>query len=203
MSGAGWKTVEAIELLDTIGTDGFSSLVPRASGLYLWRRRFKAPSAGHPSPADLLQWISDLADQPAAATGPRAVTHCVSLADFRLGGGGLTDAKRDTLRQLSSSPKIRAYICEYVEGLSDFSAPLYIGQTSNISKRVVQHLNGETGLLSYLENRLGLGWDDLEFRYLVLSSRPDEQSRAGAELNELLELIAQRLLSPFGTERAG
>ena len=79
---------------------------------------------------------------------------------------------------------------------------IYFGESNNLYVRVRQHLDGATGLKSYLNEQLGLEWPDVEFRFLVLSEK-SETSEDMKKFQQLIELMAQRLLAPFATERPG
>ena len=53
-----------------------------------------------------------------------------------------------------------------------------------------------------METQLGLSWTEIDFRYLVLSASA-ELSDDARSLLLLMELVTQRVLAPFGTDRPG
>ena len=94
---------------------------------------------------------------------------------------------------------MRKFVVDFVQSLSIFTAPIWIGQTGNLCQRVKQHLDGTTELISYVKT-LGIDLSDLQFHYLPISS---ENKSISTDFIELLEMISQRILAPFGTQRPG
>ncbi len=170
--------------------------------MYLWRRRIVAPERSISSADACEEWINEVVEQPAARIKRKQLTHCVWTDGLQLGGGGLTPEKARTLDEAVRRADRRKLFVRYVEGLSQFTPPIYVGQTGDLRARVGQHLKGDTQLYSYVRDTLALAWEDLDLRYLQVSESASlsDESRV---LLELLELITQRVLAPFGTERPG
>jgi len=121
---------------------------------------------------------------------------------IKIGGGGLTETKMKTLESISGNSQLRGFVINYLESLSQFCPAIYIGKSNNLRVRVKQHLDGETGLVAYIEDLLQLHWQDLQFQFFTTSKNTNMSDQAKAT-QELLELIAQRVLAPFATERPG
>jgi hypothetical protein len=121
---------------------------------------------------------------------------------LQIGGGGLTGDKLATAAAACEKRAVRETLIAFVESLSDFTPILYSGQTNSIAKRTLQHINGETGLQEYVYEVLGLSWEQLEMRYAVLG-KPTDFSNEARSIQELFELVTQRVLAPFATERPG
>ena len=197
-----WKAIHAVELIDAIEANTLEQLVPKKPAVYMWRRRLLAPSSCLSSADACHDWVRDMVSVPAATVSPRRLSHCVWTNGLRIGGGELTHEKQRTLRSVSIQPSQRRLLADYVEALTEFTAPIYVGQTVDLRHRVTTHLKGDTGLSEYVETQLGLSWNELDLRYLTLSGSTDLSDQA-RQLLELLELVTQRVLAPFGTERPG
>ncbi len=96
----------------------------------------------------------------------------------------------------------RKLVVGFVASLRQFSPALYVGQSNNLRLRTANHLNGDTELSEYLVRDLELTWADVELSFCKMSKTSDP-SKASRELQELLEFVAQRSLSPLGTKRPG
>ena len=197
-----WKTQDATELVEAIDSESLDDLLQDRPAVYLWRRRFSAPSGCISDAKTCESWISEVSSQPLGRVRRKSIAPCLWTEGLQVGGGGLSPDKQNTLEAACAARSQRQVLVNFLEGLSDFTQPMYIGQTNNLKVRVKQHLCGETGLQSYVFDTLGLSWDDIQFRYINLSKSKKMSAEARA-LQELLELIAQRSLAPFATERPG
>lgn len=197
-----WKCISGDELADAYSDSTLASLVPKTSGLYVWRRRIASDNRTISSPELCREWLHKLADCPTAVLGERQLSHCVAIKGLSLGGGGLTDEKDSALSLISGQRRLRERTVAIMTSLTKFMPPIYIGETNNFRIRVRDHLRGDTGLKQYVESELMLKWHDLEFHYHELSASTETSDEA-KRVQELLELIAQRALAPFGTVRPG
>jgi len=196
-----WKTIEATELVEAIEEEGLSDLIPAGFGVYCWRRCFHAPSVTSNSAEACKNWILEMATLPAGRLGRSALSHCAWSEGIQVGGGGLTDTKEHTLEKLARERRKRDILVGFVESLSQFTPILYVGE-GDLRRRTKDHLTGTTGLAKYVEDTLGLRWESIQFSFCSLSKSESPSEEVKAVL-ELLELLAQRTLAPFGTERPG
>ena len=197
-----WKCIPGDEMVDAFSESSLSELVPQSSALYLWRRRIVYDPSITSTPQACIDWLEDLAEQPAAVLGTRPLSHCVTIEGLVLGGGGLTHEKRDAIPSATQQRRMRERVARIMSSLTNFMPPLYIGEANNLRMRVHQHLRGDTGLQYYIESSLGLRWADLEMHYHELSRSPNTSAEA-KRIQELLEFLAQRAIAPFGTARPG
>lgn len=197
-----WVCITGDDLIDAHEHSSLNELLPQTSGLYLWRKRVSCSASTASTPEECAEWLLSLAKQPTGVLREQELSHCVKLDGITVGGGGLTREKKNTLPLATSSRAMRVRIVKIMESLTQFMPPIYIGETNNVCKRVSQHFRGETGLEAYVKDSLGLRWLDLEFHYHQLS-RSQSVSDDARRVQELMEFIAQRTLSPFGTERPG
>jgi len=197
-----WKQVDGAELIDALDDQRLSELLPQAAGVYVWRRRLVAPSQCRAGKDAFCEWLENVSMQPLGRITRRPLSHCVWAEGLQVGGGGLTDDKRNTLQTIAISRSAREFVINFVESLSQFTALIYVGQTDNLRVRIRDHLNGDTALHPYVSELLGLEWADLELRFFTTQSSSALGIREKA-FQELLELVAQRLLAPFATTRPG
>lgn len=197
-----WRNLHGGELIDAFEDGTLADLLPRRGGLYLWRRSYFPPLGVRGSADRCREWVHELAGAASARLGKRPLSHCVWLEGLQIGGGGLTDEKTGALESVTGSASGRDVLATFIETLSQFSHPVYVGQADDLLKRIRQHLAGETDLQAYLSETLGLSWPDLDLYFVVLSPNT-ARSEGSRKVLELFELIAQRLLAPFGTRRPG
>ena len=197
-----WKALHATELGDALESSTFDQLVPTQPAVYLWRRKLLAPNSCHSSHSACQDWVKQVVQPPAASLTRRPLSHCVWTNGLQIGGGELTPEKQETLNRVCSQSDRRRVLIDYIETLTAFTTPIYVGQATDLRKRIAQHMKGETALYEYVKDQLHLSWDDLELRYLPLSKSTDLSENARLLL-QLLELVTQRVLAPFGTERPG
>ena len=202
MGALSWQVFDVSELVEAMQDKALGDHIPKAPGVYAWRRKFFVPPGAVTDAEDCSRWIEDLASRPVARLTRRDISPTLATAGLDVGGGGLSAEKLATLAKFRSRRPVREILGQYVEILSELTPPIYIGQTNNFLRRVSQHLSGETGLHSYVHETLGLRWSDLEFRLVKLSATTEISSESRA-VQELLEMVAQRALAPFATERSG
>ena len=196
-----WHVVGGDELSDALSDGGLREIVPQASGLYIWRRRIIAETRATSSASAFCEWMSEVMSHPTALLGESTLSHCVTVAGLTVGGGSLTDDKLETMERAAAGRPMRDRMANLVCSLGQFLPPLYIGEANNLLERTKNHLRGETNLKPYLDT-LDLKWVDVELNYHQLARNVSGSSEA-KQIQEMLELVAQRVLSPFGTVRPG
>ena len=192
-----WETFD-FTTLNEAKNDNLQNFVRCLPGVYIWRRKFLGPSGGANNIDVFTNWVKELTSQPVGKVSSMYLNHCMSIEGVQVGGGGLTPKKDETLSGIKS-PGIRKFVIDFVQSLSFYTAPIWIGQTGNLCQRVKQHLDGATELKSYVKT-LGIDLSDLQFHFFAFSaggSPPDP------DFIKLLEMISQRILAPFGTQRPG
>ncbi len=197
-----WTCFDVVDLVDAANNSRLVDCLPKQPGVYLYKRSLRCPPNCLTSSTDCFAWIKSLTSQPSARLGKRQINHCVWIDGLSIGGGGLTLTKELLASESCKNPKMRRLIVSFVESLSDYMPVIYAGQTDCLLTRTRQHLNGETGLYEYIREMLKLDWTDLELRFMPLAPTTDMSVDARA-VQELLELVTQRILAPFATERPG
>ena len=197
-----WRLLPGPELVDALDERTLADIVPSASGIYIWRRSIRAPLNAQASSHDCSVWIAELTRQPAARLTRRPLSYCVWTEGLQIGGGGLSAAKDRTLRDAAEHRKIRRLLARFTESLSQFVPVIYVGEATSLFVRVRQHLRGETGLQQYIFDELQLTWNEMDLLYFILT-RAEEPTDKARIIQQLFEMIAQRLLAPFATKRPG
>jgi len=192
-----WKTID-FTILNEARDDSLQNVVASCPAIYIWRRKFLGPSGGANNVEVFTKWVKELTSQPVAKVSSMYLNHCLSIEGVQVGGGGLTSKKDETLRSICSPGK-RKFVIDFVQSLSVFTAPIWIGETGDLCKRVKQHLDGATDLKSYVKT-LGIDLSDLQLDYMPFSAEDDSIT---SDLIKLFEMISQRILAPFGTQRPG
>lgn len=192
-----WETRDFITLNEA-KNDNLKNFVPCLPGVYIWRRKFLGPPGGANNIGVFTSWVKELTSQPVAKIKRMKLNHCLSLEGLQVGGGLLSPEKDETLSGINS-PGIRKFVISFVQSLSVYTAPIWVGESGNLCQRVKQHLDGATELKSYVET-LGIDLSDLQLHYMPFSA---EDHLITSDLIKLLEMISQRILAPFGTQRPG
>lgn len=202
MASLVWETVYGRELQEALSESRLEDVVPNLPAIYIWRRDLTVPPGASGSAKATLRWVEEQLSHPAASISATTLTHCTRLDGITIGGLGLTPEKTATLSSALENSGKRAVTLEYTQSLSDFLPPIYVGKTERLAKRVRQHLRGETSLQEYIQGPMGIAFDDVRLTYLKVSDTTP-LSDASRRYLDALELIAQRLLVPFGTDRPG
>ena len=198
-----WKSVVGGELLEAgKGATTLDDLLDDCQAVYLWRRRIVAPRHVASNSHQLSQWLDRALAVPYSLVGPSQITHYITSRGFAIGGGPLSVAKQVTLKPISVDPSLRVMLGEYVASLSDFTPPLYVGETGNVRRRVREHMNGETQFSQTLQLEIGLGFSDVVLYYLNLGPSTDGEEDKHAS-RTLLEAIACRLTLAGNVRRIG
>lgn len=197
-----WIQIYGTDLIDAISDSTLGDLIPKSAGIYLWRRRLQIdPSIL--SDSDVIgAWLEAECRKPMAILSEKRINYSATWLGMRIGGGQLTSDKKGALIKAASSGRKREHLSSFIASLNAYTPPLYVGESNNLAKRVKDHLSGETRLEAYVRGKLGLRWQDLELNYLKLTDA-SELSDNVKSYQQLLEYIAQTILSPFGTERPG
>jgi hypothetical protein len=199
-----WVSAPAAELLDLRDEGLLFEAIPQASGIYVWKRHYDTKRAENLAPDDLRDWVQALCAQASARLPGAVLTHCMRTDGINIGGGELPVEKMRELCDVVHVPKKRRQLLRFIELLSCFTPPLYIGQAKDLRRRAKEHLDGNTSLYEYVHETLGLTWRDIVFFYLKTSPSSEPAAAESEEgFRELLELTAQRLLAPFAVRRPG
>jgi hypothetical protein len=207
--GSAWKIVLGKDLLGVLkGAERLDDLVEACQAIYLWRRDFSPPAHVVQSGVVMADWLEKCLSWPFAKLGPQSLAHFVQLDGITIGGGGLTDIKRETLDELLRHESWRRFIQKYLASLTQVAPPLYIGEASNLETRVRDHLHGRSQFGAAILKQ-GVTWDGLQLAYLRVGAPQDEpdsdepsESKA-KDRRTLLELIAARLALAGATSRPG
>lgn len=197
-----WHSVSGTDIIEALDDNTLESLVPRESGIYIWQRVIAAPSVVLNNAESFKKWLENVVAHPSARLGRRSMWHCVWSEGIQIGGGDLSSAKNQVLNKVMTSHKLRPMLARFTESLSPYTMPIYVGEAKDLNFRTKQHIAGKTRLEQYIKDFLELSWQDLALHYYVLSgsTEPTDQVQ---EIQQLFEIIAQRILAPFGTHRPG
>ena len=194
-----WQSISADEILSYNGS--VSDLVGSGPALYLWKRNFR------PQPKDMadsvlfMAWLRRVISAPVAEMEGIRIAHFLTVRGISL-SGELTEIKDGYLASFSKSEKGRKIILKFLDDLAGQAPALYVGETDKVSRRVLDHLNGETLFGTQINESEHLGWSDLEFHYLELKIK-DPESANSKDFRTALEQIAANVTIAGLTKRAG
>jgi hypothetical protein len=169
--------------------------VQDCEAIYIWRRHFNVPVHALASSSAMCDWVRDYTLAPVASTGVKNLSHYARMLGIEFGGGGLTLDKLETLREFVEGGKQRRFLAAFLESLSNVSPVLYVGETNDLRRRLIDHLGGRTQFCQQLEVR-GTPWTDVDVLYYPIGKpRPVEEDGERIKARRtLLELLATRLL---------
>lgn len=202
MAGVKWRSYTSVDLLQQRDSGTLGSLIPALPGIYIWRRAFNVADAEELSADEFVRWVVGQCSRPVARVSRVALSHCLTSHGISIGGGDLPPDKLNALEVVATDHRMRNVVLGYIAQLSAFAPPIYVGQTDDLYERLRSHLDGQTGLVAYVTESLGLTLTDLRVDFVQTGTSRDSSPKA-VRNRQLLETIAQRVLAPFAVQRIG
>ena len=172
------------------------------SAIYIWRLCTQEIELNLVEKELFLEQFLKFINNPIYVIRDRKTSSYVKIDQLTIGGSPLTTKKLEDLNKLSNSKAWRKYLMKYLDSLSPFFPPIYIGKTTNLFKRISSHLSGSSNLLKYFEEEVGCDVSFLEMQYLEVGENL-EFDYVDVELLGLLENIAQKLFFAPSVIRQG
>ena len=136
-----WEFVSGGEIEDTyIRQASLHDLVPDCEAIYLWRRELSAPGSALRDGTAFTRWLDSTMQVPTGEVCGQPLSHFVMLDQLTIQGRGLTPEKRRQLASFTNRPTARRWLARYIRSLSQFSPPLYCGETSDLVQRTRDHV---------------------------------------------------------------
>ena len=180
------------------------SILPESPAIYLWRLRFGARLEQRNSMKTFMEQLNQELEKPVGSLEAGMMGTTVLIGRTKIGGGKLSEKKRQFLLTKYGSEQARADLVQFYESLDRFSPVLYVGKSQTVRTRLKQHLDGETNLRSYLHDSLERDWRSVTLSVLPLPAAVCKQDPAlSAELLGVFEMITQLALAPHGVIRQG
>jgi hypothetical protein len=199
-----WQSVSGEELEDAVlRRSSITDLIEPREAIYVWRRQIAAPPVAMQGAANFNKWVDQVLETHFGVVGRKELTHYLTLERLTVGGGGLSEGKVKTLRQMTTDDKSRRFICKFMASMNSFVPPLYVGETGNMSVRAKQHVRYETLFGELLRDELRLQWRDLNLYYYCLGPSRDDDDPSRKPRRTLLEMIATRLVLAGCVTRIG
>jgi hypothetical protein len=196
---SGWKSYTADQVLDF--RDPVEQLIEPGPAIYLWKRSFRPQVSDLTDSVAFMGWLRRVITAPVAQMEQIRVAHFLTIQGISL-SGELTDEKIHWLSDFTKRPENKELIVHFLKALAVQAPALYVGETKNASKRIVQHLEGETLFGIQINESKDLNWSDLEFHYLPLKTSNPE-SPSAKQFRTALELIAANVTIAGMTKRPG
>lgn len=189
----GWEFVPGADVQDAyVRQSPLSDLIPVCEAIYLWRRHLTVPTAAVRDSRRFVEWLDNAMQVPTGEVLNQHLSHFAILDRLTIRGQGLTPTKRQQFGEWMSSPKARRRLARYVNGLTQFSPPLYCGETANLVQRTHDHLSAETLFGQRVQDGLVPSWSELELAFYSLGQTDDTQHNekpAAKNRRTLLELV--------------
>jgi hypothetical protein len=199
-----WTSIEGAELQWAFGRgESLVELVGSSAAIYLWRLNLAPPGHVVQNAHQMSAWIAECLSIPLAELPAVSLAHFLHLRGIAVGGGSLSDAKRQMLKEWLQEPGHRQWMRGFLASLSEIVPPLYVGEADNLARRVRDHLRGDTDFAEALEGKLKLSWDKLTFWYCVVPANLSSEDKGAKELRTLLEMLIARLALAGWTIRPG
>jgi len=176
--------------------------VPESAGIYIWRLKV-APQINPAAPiATFLQTLEQQLERPSAVL-PQREFPTARLGEISIGGGRLTEEKREFLRSNYGHQFARDNLAAFCCNLEQFSPVIYVGKAINLRERLRSHHRGQTDLKEYIMNTLRRDWRDMSVSFMCLPPDHCEAPETTNQLLAALEMISQLALAPHGVRRMG
>jgi hypothetical protein len=181
-------------------------LPSKMPAVYLWRRGLQKKPECATDIEVFKKWLNNSLLVPYFKTQDLKISNLgavnsvrsgfIELGHISLGGGEISKNKEE---ELMSQFKIKGNLNKWYRRLrntlEEFGPILYVGETDDIQRRVIEHSKGQTELLSRLD-KVGLSIDEIIFLYFPLPS-------SSVEERTLFEQILTHLLIAPLTVRPG
>jgi hypothetical protein len=194
-----WKQLDAGELDDT----SYHVTIPERAGLYVWRLKCCADVEPDLPSSDFVDALARSLRRPIGYLPASQLDFTTQLGPLQIGGGALTPEKIEFLKGGFSTRPDRDNLVEFCRQLASFAPPIYVGQTDNLRKRVLEHRQGKSSLENYIRSNLKREWTDVTLNYLALPDELSTQDQKAKKVLETLEMITQLHLAPHGVKRPG
>ena len=192
--------VYAVDLLSEYEMTGsLDGVLPRASGIYLWRLRLR-PSCHPKDGVGVLQHVKRLSLMPLGELGPVDLSRGFRLNSLRLGGVGLPPLKYEALENMVSEEAGAKYLSDFLADLESRSPALYCGESGNLSVRIRDHLRCQSDFGETICSHEDISWSDLRLDYVVTGK---EQGSGANQYRTAMEYLATLLTLSAYTKRAG
>lgn len=160
------RVVDARELLD-----GTVSL-PDAPGVYAWYRRLSLDDTSAESFLNSVEELVSIDSWPVKVEGTGKLGPY--RADIRLQpqARSLGESKKSIAQNLAQHPTYRARMTKLVLMASVLQPPLYVGEATNLSSRIRQHLTGQSQFIKSMNETFDRS--QLVVSYLETLGLPDD-----------------------------
>ena len=201
MAGTKWDRVSATTALDNEA--GLEELVGQGSAIYMWKRNFVPASLDRANGERFLEWMTRVVDLPIGVVESKRISHFLTLHGIQLSGGISNSKEFDFASILMEAPG-RKLIERFLRGLADHAPALYVGESSNLAKRVRQHISESTDFGRFVGSHKSLGWSDLDLYYHPLSGLSATSSaEAETKARRAVEYLAATVTVAGFTQRPG
>jgi hypothetical protein len=192
-----WNTLDLFDSRDCSFDD-----VPEKAGIYIWRLKVAPqmnPSAAMPT---FLKTLEQQLERPSAVL-PRREFPTACFGETSVGGGRLTEEKRNFLLSHYGNSSARCKLTDFCHKLEPFSPVIYVGKAVNLRERLRSHHRGHTDLKEYIVNTLRREWREMSVSFMFLPPDHCEDPEKTNQLLAVLEMISQLALAPHGVRRMG
>ena len=172
-----------------------SNYIPELPGIYMWQRKISPRSKDIVSNDSFSEWLIKELNR-ANGIIEQDIRHYAKI-HLKIGVSELSKTKNMTITNLISTNNKRKQLRNLLQSL-DYTVTLYVGESSNLAKRVQEHMNCETNFMKDATNKdiMGYTFEMLGIRYAILDNF-DQKERQSLE-----RIVASLTLAP-ATRRAG
>jgi hypothetical protein len=191
-----WKKVAGSHLVDALD-EGFIGDVPEESGIYIWKLAV-GPGRPFSTADDLAEHVRSRIRTPVgSAKGQLGMFY--QFKDLTIAGTELPSEKRHRLISRADEAvhgiTFRRFMKSFLDSLDAFTPALYVGEATDLRKRVRDHLNYQTGFSTFVDEQPMLEFGKLDF-YFYATPFLGQDDR----IRKTLEYIATMTsLSGFGS----
>jgi len=179
--------------------------IPDGPGVYIWRYW---PTLNNLDEEEFLEYLSNWCEKIPIVTDEiwnsrlnvtikKSPFGTVFDNDYLFGLSKEHPKVKNLLNLLSKSESNRLQFAHALEIILANSPPIYIGKADNLQRRLVNHFNRDTSLLSMIEES-GIDLKDIYIAFIE-----DAMSEGETSITTFIEEILQRIVNPPLTKRIG
>ena len=181
--GDSWRTVSG----DDLSGPGAEQL-PKEPAIYMWRRIAALPAGALDRRSTFVDWLTKELQTPYCVLRSSTLTPYLHVEQLNVGGYRVPPTRLSHLELLCSERAFRIKLLEVVQASLEQGPALYVGKADDLRTRIGQHLRGESDLRSRLDD-IGLSWDRLSLRYLLIPGDVPSPEVSQSELLETIETV--------------
>lgn len=173
-----WTKVNGDYLLRTfLEYRNIEFLLPESHSVYMWKINPTYNDLSCNNTTEVLDRLEKILSEPQGFVSTKE--HHSIAVEVSIKGKGMKD-KNEDVKNILENPELGEEFIKFLDTINFHTPSLYVGQSSNLRKRIEQHLNEDTGFSGRLGKENFYTFDKLSLFYINIDNL-DEREMAAIE----------------------